>query len=199
MAPPSPAPDRRHAARPDRRQPGPLAAPVFGVVGWSGSGKTTLVTSLVPELVGRGLRVSTVKHTHHDVEIDKPGKDSYRHRAAGATEVLVTSPRRWALVRELRDEPEPEMESLIARMEAVDLILVEGFKSHRFPKLEVHRPATGKPMLAANDPSIVAVASDVALPGAAVPVLALDDIAAIARFIVDFFALRAGGANAENP
>ena len=198
MAPPSPAPDRRQAARPER-EPGSPGAPVFGVVGWSGSGKTTLVTSLVPELVGRGLRVSTVKHTHHDIEIDKPGKDSYRHREAGATEVLVTSPRRWALVHELRDEAEPDMESLIARMEAVDLILVEGFKSHRFPKLEVHRPATGKPMLAADDPSIVAVASAVALPGAAVPVLALDDIAAIARFIVDFFALRAGGADAEHP
>ena len=197
MAFPSPSSDSR-PARPDRESEGP-AKRVFGVVGWSGSGKTTLVTSLVPELVGRGLKVSTVKHTHHDIDVDKPGKDSYRHREAGATEVLVTSPKRWALVHELRAMPEPDMEDLIARMEAVDLILVEGFKSHRFPKLEVHRPATGKPLLAADDPSIVAVASDVRLPDVRVPVLELDDVPAIARFIVGFFALRTGGADAGHP
>jgi molybdopterin-guanine dinucleotide biosynthesis protein B len=197
MAFPSPSSDSR-PARPDREAERP-AKRVFGVVGWSGSGKTTLVTSLVPELVGRGLKVSTVKHTHHDIDVDKPGKDSYRHREAGAAEVLVTSPKRWALVHELRETPEPDMEDLIARMEAVDLILVEGFKSHRFPKLEVHRPATGKPLLAADDPSIVAVASDVRLPDVKVPVLELDDVPAIARFIVGFFALRTGGADAGHP
>lgn len=187
--------------RPIRAEQGPEAPAkrVFGVVGWSGSGKTTLVTSLVPELVGRGLRVSTVKHTHHDIEIDKPGKDSYRHREAGATEVLVTSPKRWALVHELRSDPEPDMEDLIARMEAVDLILIEGFKSHRFAKLEVYRPATGKPLLAADDPSIVAVASDVRLPEVAVPVLPLDDVPAIARFIVNYFTRLAGGVDARRP
>ncbi|MBL6946099.1 MAG: molybdopterin-guanine dinucleotide biosynthesis protein B [Rhodospirillales bacterium] len=158
---------------------------VFGLVGWSGSGKTTLVTTLLPELTGRGLTVSTVKHTHHDIEIDKPGKDSFRHRKAGATEVLITSPVRWALVRELRDTPEPDMVELIGRMGPVDLILVEGFKSHPYPKLEVHRPSTGKTLLAENDQTVVAVASDETVPGLAVPLLKLSDMGAIANFIVE--------------
>jgi molybdopterin-guanine dinucleotide biosynthesis protein B len=169
-----------------------VAARVFGVVGWSGSGKTTLVTGLIPELVGRGLTISTVKHTHHDIDIDKPGKDSHRHREAGATEVLVTSPRRWALIHELRDAAEPDMEALIRRMAAVDLVLVEGFKSHRFAKLEVHRPAVGKPLLAATDPTVVAVASDEALPGLVLPVLPLADVGAIAAFIMTHFNLHGG-------
>lgn len=170
-----------------------MAARVFGVVGWSGSGKTTLVTGLIPELVGRGLTVSTVKHTHHDIDIDKPGKDSHRHREAGATEVLVTSPKRWALIHELREAAEPDMEALIRRMAAVDLVLIEGFKSHRFAKLEVHRPAVGKPLLAATDPTVVAVASDEALPDLILPVLPLSDIGAIAGFIMTHFNLRGGG------
>ncbi len=157
---------------------------VFGLVGWSGSGKTTLMTDLVPKLIASGLTVSTVKHTHHDIEIDKPGKDSHRHREAGATEVVITSPVRWALVHELRDQPEPEMDSLLERMADVDLILVEGFKSHPFPKLEVHRSTTGKSLLAENDPTIVAVASDVPLPDLPIPRLPLDDIDAVAQFIV---------------
>lgn len=161
-----------------------LPTPVIGFVGWSGSGKTTLLTELIPHLVGRGVRLSTVKHTHHDIEIDKPGKDSYRHRMAGATEVLVTSPNRWALVHELRDAPEPDMESLLDRLGPVDLILVEGFKSHRFPKIEIHRPAFGKPLIATGDPSVIAVASDEALSGLRVPVLALSDVAGIANFII---------------
>lgn len=166
-----------------------MIAPVFGIVGWSGSGKTTLLTALIPELVGRDLRVSTVKHTHHDIEIDKPGKDSYRHRQAGATEVVVTAPQRWALVHELRGTAEPDLETLVGRMNPVDLILVEGFKNHRIAKLEVHRPALGKPAMAAADATIVAVASDAALPGIAVPVLPLADVGAIADFIVGHFSL----------
>jgi molybdopterin-guanine dinucleotide biosynthesis adapter protein len=157
---------------------------VFGLVGWSGSGKTTLMTALVPEMVARGLRVSTMKHTHHDIEIDKPGKDSYRHRMAGATEVLVTSPHRWALIRELREAPEPTLAELVARMAAVDLLLVEGFKSHRFAKLEVHRPSIGKPLLAGDDPSIVAVAADAPVPDAPVTVLDANRVAEVADFIV---------------
>jgi molybdopterin-guanine dinucleotide biosynthesis protein B len=175
-----------------------VAARVFGVVGWSGSGKTTLVTALIPELVGRGLTVSTVKHTHHDIDIDKPGKDSHRHREAGATEVLVTSPKRWALIHELRGATEPDMESLIGRMAKVDLVLVEGFKSHRFAKLEVHRPAFGKPLLATTDPSIVAIASDQALPGIGLPVLALADVEAVAVFIMAHFNLGGGGGHGRD-
>ncbi len=156
----------------------------LGLVGWSGSGKTTLVVRLLPELTARGLRVSTMKHTHHDIELDKPGKDSHRHRFAGATEVLVTSPARWALIRELRSTPEPDLDSLITRMEPVDLLLVEGFKSHRFDKLEVHRPSNGKPLLAREDPSVIAVASDMPIPGLNIPLLDLDDMPAIAEFIL---------------
>lgn len=161
-----------------------MARTVFGLVGWSGSGKTTLMTNLLPELIGRGLRVSTIKHTHHDIDVDKPGKDSHRHREAGAAEVVITSPMRWALVHELRGKPEPDMEILVDRMEPVDLILVEGFKSHRFPKLEVHRPATGKPLLADADPTVVAIATDNPMAAALVPVLPLSDIGAIATFII---------------
>ncbi len=171
---------------------------VFGLVGWSGSGKTTLMTELVPALIGRGLRISTIKHTHHDIEIDKPGKDSYRHREAGATEVIITSPVRWALVHELRDQPEPDMRDLLERMEPVDLILVEGFKSHEFPKLEVHRSETGKSLLAGKDETIVAVASDEPLPDLAIPRLPLDDVAAVADFIIDHCHLQEGS-HGRNP
>lgn len=168
---------------------------IFGLVGWSGSGKTTLMTDLVPVLIRRGISVSTIKHTHHDIEIDKPGKDSFRHREAGATEVVITSPKRWALVHELRDTQEPDMDHLTQRMGPVDLILVEGFKSHPFPKLEVNRPANGKPPLAPADPTIVAVASDTEMAGVKVPVLPLSDIETIATFIVDHCGLARG----ENP
>ncbi len=165
---------------------------VFGIVGWSGSGKTTLVERLIPALVTMGLRVSTVKHTHHDIEIDRPGKDSDRHRKAGATEVLVTSPYRWALVHELGGAAEPELGELVARMSPVDLLLVEGFKSYPFAKLEVHRPALGKDGLWKSDPTIVAVASDVPLKELAVPRLDLADAGAIARFIARHCGLRDG-------
>lgn len=157
---------------------------VFGLAGWSGSGKTTLVVKLLPELKSRGFTVSTVKHTHHSFDIDKPGKDSYEHRMAGANEVLVSSSSRWALLHELRGEPEPELNDLIARISPVDILLVEGFKSYPHPKLEVHRPTLGKPLLCTNDPHVVAVASDVRLSGLAVPVFSLDDVAGIADHIL---------------
>jgi len=157
---------------------------LFGLVGWSGSGKTTLVTRLIPELTGRGLTVSTMKHAHHDFDIDQPGKDSYVHRTSGATEVIVASSRRWALMHEHRGTPEPPLEELVARMTPVDLLIVEGFKRHAHPRLEVHRPSVGKPMIFGEDPTILAVASDVPLPGLAVPRLDLADVAGIADFIL---------------
>lgn len=165
---------------------------VFGIVGWSGSGKTTLVEKLIPEFVASGLRVSTVKHTHHDIEIDRPGKDSDRHRKAGATEVIVTSPFRWALVHELGGEKEPDLGDLITRMSPVDLLLVEGFKSYPFDKLEVHRPALGKDLLRHGDRTIVAVASDGDIAGLDVPRLDLNDVAGIATFITRHCGLAAG-------
>ena len=164
---------------------------IFGIVGWSGSGKTTLMVNLLPELVKSGLRVSTMKHAHHDFDIDQPGKDSFEHRAAGATEVMVASARRWALMHELRQEPEAALDDLIARMEPVDLLLIEGFKTHPHPKIEVHRPTVGKPPLYGADKSIVAVAADCALPDAPVPVLALGDAGAVAAFIVAHCSLKA--------
>jgi molybdopterin-guanine dinucleotide biosynthesis protein B len=164
---------------------------IFGLAGWSGSGKTSLVTRLVPELTRRGLTVSTVKHAHHAFDVDQPGKDSWLHREAGATEVMISSERRWALMHEHRGAPEATLEQLIRHMSPVDLLLVEGFKSQPHAKLEVHRPTLGKPLLCRDDKHIVAVASDGALAGVAVPVLALDDAAAIARFILAHFQIAA--------
>jgi molybdopterin-guanine dinucleotide biosynthesis protein B len=132
---------------------------VLGIVGWSGSGKTTLLTSVLPLLRAAGLAVSTIKHTHHDFDLDRPGKDSHRHRLAGAQEVLIASSRRWALLHEVVGQ-EPDLPDLLGRMEPVDLVLVEGFKSHHFPKLEVFRPVLGKPSLWDREPEVVAVASD---------------------------------------
>jgi molybdopterin-guanine dinucleotide biosynthesis adapter protein len=157
---------------------------IFGLAGWSGSGKTTLVVKLIPELVRRGLTVSTLKHAHHAFDIDRPGKDSYQHRAAGATEVLVSSANRFALMHELRGAREPTVEELVTRLTPVDLLLIEGYKSHAHDKLEIHRPALGKPLLAAEDRRVVAVASDVPVPGLSVPLLDLNDVPAIAEFIV---------------
>jgi molybdopterin-guanine dinucleotide biosynthesis protein B len=157
---------------------------VFGLAGWSGSGKTTLVTRLIPALLRRGITVSTVKHAHHDFDVDQPGKDSWRHRHSGAAEVLVASDRRWALMHELRGAPKPGLDELVRLMSPVDLVLVEGFKRDPHPKLEVHRPSLGKPLLVPEDPAIVAVASDVTLSGLTVPVFALDDVEAIASFII---------------
>ena len=157
---------------------------VFGVAGWSGSGKTTLLRALIPALVGRGLSVSTMKHAHHDFDIDQPGKDSYEHRKAGATEVLISSANRWALMHELRGGPEPSSEELIPQLTPVDLLLIEGFKTESHDKLEVHRPAHGKPLLAPGDAHIVAVASDEEIEELEVPRLDLNDIEAIADFII---------------
>ncbi len=157
---------------------------VFGVVGYKNNGKTTLLVRLVEYLVARGYRVSTVKHAHHTVDVDQPGKDSYRHREAGALEVVLATSRRWALVHELRDEPEPSLDAILAKMAPVDLILVEGFKRFAQPKIEVHRRERGTPLLAREDPTILAVASDEPLPDLSVPVFALDDIEGIAAFVL---------------
>ena len=157
---------------------------LLGISGYSGSGKTTLVTALIPALAARGLAVSTLKHAHHAFDVDRPGKDSYEHRRAGAREVLVASATRWALMHEHRDdEIEPTLEDLAAKLAPVDLVLVEGWKHGTHPKLEVHRPGVGKPLLAPEDPSVVAVASDEPLPGLAVPRLDLADVGAIADFV----------------
>jgi len=161
---------------------------IMGVVGRSGSGKTTLLCDLIPALIKLGLTVSTIKHTHHNFDIDKPGKDSYRHRGAGAKEVLLTSAQRWALLHEVRDDQEPDMNNLIKRMAPVDVVLVEGFKSHAFPKIEVYRPSMGEPLVGQGDHSIVAVATDEpdnrTVTALNVPVLDLDNIQGIAEFIV---------------
>jgi len=160
------------------------ATRIFGLAGWSGSGKTALVTRLVPALIARGITVSTVKHAHHDFDIDQPGKDSWKHRQAGASEVLVSSARRWALMHEHRGAREPGLAALITHMSPVDLVLVEGFKHEAYPKLEIHRPAIGKPLLCIDDPEIVAVAADEPVAGLPVPLLPLDDETAIAAFII---------------
>jgi molybdopterin-guanine dinucleotide biosynthesis protein B len=159
---------------------------VLGIAGWSGSGKTTLLAKLIPALIGRGLTVSTVKHAHHEFDIDQPGKDSWRHRQAGATEVLVSSDRRWALMHEHRGAAEPPLEALLAKLQPVDLVLVEGFKREACPKLEVWRAETGKPPLHPEDPSIIAVASDGPIADPARKRLDIDDIEAIADFVADF-------------
>ena len=156
----------------------------FGIAGWSGSGKTTLVRRLVPELIGRGLTVSTVKHAHHNFDVDRPGKDSYEHRLAGAKEVLVASSVRWALMHESRGEVEPSLNDLVARMAPVDLILIEGFKSESYHKLEVHRPSIGKKLLCVEDTDVVALASDAPVEGTKLRVLDLDNVAEIADFII---------------
>ena len=168
---------------------------VLGLAGWSGSGKTTLVCKLIPVLVQRGLRVSTMKHAHHSFDVDKPGKDSYEHRAAGATEVMISSANRWALMHENRSLPEADVETLNTHMTEVDLLIIEGFKRERHEKIEVHRPSLGHPLLAASDPQIVAIASDAPVPEAAslnggLPVIDLNDIEALADFVVAHCALR---------
>jgi molybdopterin-guanine dinucleotide biosynthesis protein B len=175
---------------------------VFGVAGWSGSGKTTLMVELIRRITETGLRVSTIKHAHHAFDIDRPGKDSYRHREAGATEILVSSGHRWALMHELRGNAEATFEDLTSRLSPVDLVLIEGFRSHAHDKLEVFRPAIGKPMLWPNDPAIVAVASDEPLAGVPVPLLPLNDPAVIADFILrrtGLAALLSGGVGGRAP
>jgi molybdopterin-guanine dinucleotide biosynthesis protein B len=155
----------------------------FGFAGWSGSGKTTLIEALIPRFVKRGLRVSLIKHAHHTFDVDQPGKDSYRHRHAGASEVLVTSSRRWVLMHELRGEREPSFEEQVRHLLPCDLLLVEGFKYAPIPKLEVWRAQSGEPLLHSSDPHIVAVASDAKVE-TRLPLLDLNDHDAIAAFVV---------------
>jgi molybdopterin-guanine dinucleotide biosynthesis protein B len=157
---------------------------IIGLAGWSGSGKTTLLTKVLPRLIARGKKVSTLKHAHHNFDIDRPGKDSFEHRSAGATEVLVVSGNRWALMHELRGAPEPELRELLGKLSGVDLVLIEGFKRQQFPKLEIHRKENGKPLLHPEDDWIVAVASDSPLPEATVPVVDLNDIETIADLLL---------------
>jgi molybdopterin-guanine dinucleotide biosynthesis protein B len=157
---------------------------VFGFAGFSGSGKTTLIEQLIPLFTGRGLRVSLIKHAHHTFDVDQPGKDSYRHRQAGAQEVLISSSRRWALMHELRGQAEPSLDALIERMSACDLLLVEGFKRAAMPKLEVFRKAVGEAPLHPHDAQIVAVATDAPMQ-APIPVLDLNQPAAICEFILE--------------
>ena len=156
---------------------------VFGFAGWSGSGKTTLIEQLIPRFVKRGLGVSLIKHAHHTFDVDQPGKDSYRHRHAGASEILVTSSRRWVLMHELRGAHEPPFGEQLKRMSPCDLLLVEGFKFAPIPKLEVWRAETGEPLLHPNDPHIVAVASDAKVE-TKLPLLDLNDVDGIASFIL---------------
>jgi molybdopterin-guanine dinucleotide biosynthesis protein B len=156
---------------------------IFGFAGWSGSGKTTLIEQLIPRFVQRGLSVSLIKHAHHTFDVDRPGKDSYRHRHAGAAEVLVTSSRRWVLMHELRGAAEPAFEEQVRRLSPCDVLLVEGFKHAPIPKLEVWRAVTGEPLLHPNDPHIVAVASDARLE-TKLPLLDLNDVEGIAAFIL---------------
>jgi molybdopterin-guanine dinucleotide biosynthesis protein B len=156
---------------------------IIGLAGWSGSGKTTLVTNVIPVLVRRGLKVATVKHAHHDFDTDQPGKDSWLHRQAGASEVAIVSSRRWAIVHELGDEPEPPLGDVLAKLSPVDLVIVEGFKLHRHPKLEVYRAVIGKPLLHPDDDCIVAIATDAPLPQAQLPVLMLGDVESIATML----------------
>jgi molybdopterin-guanine dinucleotide biosynthesis protein B len=157
---------------------------VIGIAGWSGAGKTTLLAKLIPRLTARGVQVSTIKHAHHGFDVDQPGKDSHTHRMAGATEVLVSSATRWALVHELRGVAELSLAQLLAKLAPVDLVIVEGFKHGSHPKLEVYRAGVGKPLLHPDDPHIVAVASDAPVRAARVPVIALDDIEAVADLVL---------------
>lgn len=157
---------------------------VIGLAGWSGAGKTTLLTKLIPELAGRGLAVSTIKHAHHAFDVDKPGKDSWMHRQAGAQEVLVSSANRFALMHELRGAPEWTLTQLLSRLSPCDLVIVEGFKRCGHPKLEVHRAENGKPFLWPDDPDIHGVASDVEAGAGAPRRVHLDDVGAIADMML---------------
>ena len=157
---------------------------VFGITGWKNSGKTTLTEKLVAELVRRGWRVSTIKHAHHDFDIDKPGADSFRHRQAGATEVAIVSGNRWALMHELRGEDEPTLEAILSRLAPSDIVIVEGYKREAHRKIETRRmDAKDRTPLSASDPNIVAIASDFAVENNNLPVFDLDDTKSIADFV----------------
>lgn len=158
---------------------------VFGIAGWSGSGKTTLLERLIPELTGRGLSVSVIKHAHHGFDLDRPGKDSFRHREAGATQVLMLSGERWVLMHELRGRGEPTLEEQLALLAPCDIVLIEGYKAASVPKIEIHRPSHGKPPLWPENPHVVAVATDADIE-CPLPRLPLNDAAAVAAFILAF-------------
>lgn len=155
---------------------------IYGVTGWKNAGKTTLMERLVQEFVARGVRVSTVKHAHHNTDVDQEGRDSYRHRSAGATEVMLASPKRWALMHELRDAPEPPLSELLQRLSPVDLVLIEGYKREPHPKIEAFRHENGKEPLAQKNETIRSIASNCEVE-TDLPVLDLDDTKSIADFI----------------
>lgn len=161
---------------------------VFGFAAYSGNGKTTLIENLVPLLVERGLKVSLIKHAHHAFDVDQPGKDSYRHRQAGATEVLVSSAERWALMHELRNHPEPELPALLERLAPCDLVLVEGFKKQAIPKIEIHRLSAGTALLFPDDPHIVALATDAEI-ATRLPTFGLGDYAGITGFMLKYLGM----------
>jgi len=157
---------------------------IYGVVGWKNAGKTTLVERLVAEISGRGFSVSTVKHTHHRVDVDQKGKDSFRHRQAGARQVILSSSVRWAVMTELRGAPEAPLKALLAHLAPVDLVIVEGYKRDDHPKVEAWRAETGQPLIARDDPTVRVIASNDAPAGTSQPVIGLDDIAGVADFIL---------------
>ena len=161
---------------------------IIGIAGYSGSGKTTLIEKLIPVLVREGVRVSLIKHAHHEFDVDQPGKDSWRHRHAGCSEVLISSSKRWALMHELRGAEEPALQEQLKHLSACDLVIVEGYKSEAIPKVEVHRSAGHTPLLYPEDPNVVAIASDEPLD-TTLPQLDVDDAEAVARFILQFLGL----------
>jgi molybdopterin-guanine dinucleotide biosynthesis protein B len=157
---------------------------IIGLAGWSGSGKTTLLAKIIPRLVARGLTVSTVKHAHHGFDVDTPGKDSHTHRMAGATEVLVASGKRWALMHELREQPEPTIYDLLRKLSPVDLVLIEGFKSARHARIEVYRKEIGKPPFHPENPHVAGIVSDTPFPHAGRPVVDIDDIEGVVALVL---------------
>ncbi len=162
---------------------------IIGIAGYSGSGKTTLIEKVIPLLVKEGFRVSLIKHAHHEFDLDHPGKDSHRHRMAGASEVLITSSNRWAMMHELRGATEPTLEEQLALFAPCDVVIVEGWKHHAMPKIEVHRKLSEKPLLFPEDASVIAVASDESL-ATGLPQFDLDDAEAVTKFIIKYLGLR---------
>ena len=162
----------------------------FGIAGWQNSGKTTLVKNLIPTFAKKGLTVSTIKHAHHNFDIDKPGKDSYEHRRAGAQEVLISSKHRWALIHEKGDKNEPNLHELLSKLKPVDLVLIEGFKKENHSKLEVYRGKLRKELICQTDPKICMVVSDIKLSGLDIPVFDISDYNAISEFIIEFLKLK---------
>ena len=168
-----------------------MTTPVVGIAGWKNSGKTTLAVKLIAELTRRGLRVASVKHAHHDANVDHEGTDSFRHRAAGAVEVALVTSRRWAVMHVLRDESEPSLADMLARLSTTDIVIVEGYKREPIPKIEVRRSAAAATeALAASDPNIIALAADYTADGSGRPTFDLNDVAGIADFVVAHFRLR---------